>query len=154
MIRESAETTKIRIWCDASAKACQTSTSLSECLETGPSLQNRLWDILIRSRFRPILLSGDIEKAFLQIRIRVPQRDALRFHWVSNLDLYRIEVNRFSRLVFGLTQSPFILESTLKEHFNNKKIVYPELIENIRNHMYVDDLVSGGNILSKVEVVK
>ena len=93
-------------------------------------------------------------KAFLQIRIRVPQRDALRFHWVSNLDLYRIEVIRFSRLVFGLTQSPFILESTLKEHFNNKKIVYPELIENIRNHMYVDDLVSGGNILSKVEVVK
>ena len=119
MIRESAETTKIRIWCDASAEACQTSTSLSECLETGPSLQNRLWDILIRSRFRPILLSGDIEKAFLQIRIRVPQRDALTFHWVSNLDLYRIEVNRFSRLVFGLTQSPFILESTLKEHFNN-----------------------------------
>ena len=149
MIRESAETTK-----KASAKACEISTSLSECLETGRPLQNRLWDILIRSRFRPILPSGDIEKAFLQIRIRVPQRDALRFHWVSNLDLYRIEVNRFSRLVFGLTQSPFILESTLKEHFNNKKIVYPELIENIRNHMYVDDLVSGGNILSKVEVVK
>ena len=149
MIRESAETTK-----KASAKACETSTRLSECLETGRPLQNRLWDILIRSRFRPILLSGDIEKAFLQIRIRVPQRDALRFHWVSNLELYRIEVNRFSRLVFGLTQSPFILESTLKEHFNNKKIVYPELIENIRNHMYVDDLVSGGNILSKVEVVK
>ena len=149
MIRESAETTK-----KASAKAYETSTSLSECLETGRPLQNRLWDILIRSRFRPILLSGDIEKAFLQIRIRVPQRDALRFHWVSNLELYRIEVNRFSRLVFGLTQSPFILESTLKEHFNNKKIVYPELIENIRNHMYVDDLVSGGNILSKVEVVK
>ena len=149
MIRESAETTK-----KASAKACETSTSLSECLETGRPLQNRLWDILIRSRFRPILPSGDIEKAFLQIRIRVPQRDALRFHWVSNLELYRIEVNRFSRLVFGLTQSPFILESTLKEHFNNKKIVYPELIENIRNHMYVDDIVSGGNILSKVEVVK
>ena len=149
MIRESAETTK-----KASAKAYETSTSLSECLETGRPLQNRLWDILIRSRFRPILPSGDIEKAFLQIRIRVPQRDALRFHWVSNLELYRIEVNRFSRLVFGLTQSPFILESTLKEHFNNKKIVYPELIENIRNHMYVDDLVSGGNILSKVKVVK
>ena len=155
MIRESAETTKIRIWCDASAKACQTSTSLSECLETCPPLQNRLWDnILMRSRFRSILLSGDIEKAFLQIRIRVPQRDVLRFHWVSNLDLYRIEVNCFSRVVFGLTQSLFILESTLKEHFNNKKIVYPELFENIRNHMYVDDLVSGGNILSKVEVVK
>ena len=32
--------------------------------------------------------------------------------------------------------------------------MYPELIENIRNNMYVDDLVSGGNILSEVEVIK
>ena len=145
VIRESAEITEIRILYDASAKACQTSTSLNECLETGPLLQNRLWDIIIRSRFRPILLCGDIEKAFLQIRIRESQKDALKFHWVSNLDLNRNEVNRFIRLVFGLTQSPFILEETLKEHFNNYKSVYPELIENKRNDMYVDDLISGGN---------
>ena len=45
------------------------STSLNEYVETGPPLQNRLWDILIRSRFRPIILCGDIEKTFLQIRI-------------------------------------------------------------------------------------
>ena len=32
VIRESAETTKIRIVYDASAKACQTSTSLNECM--------------------------------------------------------------------------------------------------------------------------
>ena len=29
-------------------------------LETGPPLKNRLWDALIHSRFRPILLCGDI----------------------------------------------------------------------------------------------
>ena len=51
-------------------------------------------------------------------------------------------------------QSPLILEGTLKEHFNNYKFVYPELIENIRNDIYVDDLVSGGNILNEVEVIK
>ena len=49
VIRESAETIKIRIVYDASAKACQTSTNLNECLETGPPLQNQLWDILMRS---------------------------------------------------------------------------------------------------------
>ena len=53
-----------------------------------------------------------------------------------------------------LWQSPFILEGTLKEHFNSYKSVYPELIENIRNAMYVDDLVSRGNTLSEVEVIK
>ena len=46
MIRESAETTKIRIVYDASAKPNKDSVSLNECLETGPPLQNSLWDIL------------------------------------------------------------------------------------------------------------
>ena len=32
--------------------------------------------------------------------------------------------------------------------------MYPELTENVRNDMYVDDLVSGGNTLSEVEVIK
>ena len=64
VMTESAETTKIRIVYDASAKACQISTSLKKCVETRPPLQNRLWDILICSIFRPILLCGDIEKAF------------------------------------------------------------------------------------------
>ena len=45
----------------------------------------------------------------------------------------------------------FILKGTLKDHFNNYKSVYPELIENIRNDMYVDDLNSRGNFLSEVE---
>ena len=54
--REPTETTKMIIVFNASAKVCQTSTSLNECLETDPPLQNRLWNILIRSRFRTILL--------------------------------------------------------------------------------------------------
>ena len=46
MTRESAETTKIRIVYDASAKPNKDSVSLNESLETGPPLQNSLWDIL------------------------------------------------------------------------------------------------------------
>ena len=53
-------------------------------------------------------------------------------------------------LDFGFTQSPFIFKGTLTEHFNNYKSVYPKLIENIRNDMYVDDLLSRQNILNEV----
>ena len=42
VIRESAETAKLRIVYDASTKGCQTSSSLSECLGTVPPLQNQL----------------------------------------------------------------------------------------------------------------
>ena len=154
VIRESAETTKIRIVYDASTKPNKDSVSLNECLETSPLLQNSLWDILIRSRFRPILLCGDIEKVFLQIRIQESERDVLRFHWVKNSDPSVIEINRFTRLVFGLTQSPFILEGTLKEHFQYYINEYPTLIEAISEDMYVDDLVSGSNTIEEVEVIK
>ena len=154
VIQESAETTKIRIVYDASAKPIKDSVSLNECLETGPPLQNSLWDILIRSRFRPILLCGDIEKAFLQIRIRESERDVLRFHWVKNSDPSVIEINRFTRLVFGLTQSPFILEGTLKAHFQYYVNKYPTLNEAISEDMYLDDFVSGINTIEEVEVIK
>ena len=40
VIRESAESTKLRIVFDASAKENSGSASLNDCLETGPALQN------------------------------------------------------------------------------------------------------------------
>ena len=153
-IRESAETTKIRIFYDASAKPNKDSVSLNGCQETGPPLQNSLWHILIRSCFRPILLCRDIEKAFLQIRIRESERDVLRFHWVKNSDPSVIEINRFTHLVFGLTQSPLMLKGTLKEHFQYYINEYPIIIEAILEDMHVDDLVSGSNTIKEVEVTK
>ena len=62
VIPESTESTKIGIVYDTSTKPNKDSVYLNECLKTGPPLQNSLSNILIRSRFRPILLCGDIEK--------------------------------------------------------------------------------------------
>ena len=80
VIREFAESTKLRIAYDASAKARKGTVSLNECLETGSPLQNALYDILLRFRMRPIILCGAIQKAFWQIRIRKLERNSLKFH--------------------------------------------------------------------------
>ena len=48
MTQESAETTKIRIVYEASAEPNKDSVSLNDCVETVLSLQNALWDILVR----------------------------------------------------------------------------------------------------------
>ena len=76
-------------------------------------------DILVRSRFKPILLCGNIEKTFLQIRIRECERNVLLFHRVNKYDPNHVEISRCTVLVFGLTQSPFVLEATLKAHLQN-----------------------------------
>ena len=78
----------------------------------------------------------------------------LTFHWVKNSDPNVIEIYRFTRLVFGITQSPFILKGTLKEHFQYYNNEYPTLIEAISEDMYAGDLVSGSNTLEEVEVIK
>ena len=50
VVRETAESTKLRILYDASARAWDGAPSLNECLNNGPPLQNQLWSVLIRGR--------------------------------------------------------------------------------------------------------
>ena len=100
-------TTKLRTVYDASAKASENTVCLNKCLETGPPLQNSLYDILIRPRMRPIILCGDIQKAFWQIRITELERNLLRFHWIKNLDSNIVEINRFTRLVLPARNALF-----------------------------------------------
>ena len=64
VIRESAELTKLRIVYDVSSKASKSTVSLNECLDTSPPLQNSLYDILLRSQMRSIILCGDIQQGF------------------------------------------------------------------------------------------
>ena len=47
VVKESAEKTKTRIVYDASARASSDAQSLKECSNPGPSLQNKLWDVLV-----------------------------------------------------------------------------------------------------------
>ena len=50
-IRKNAESTKMRVVYDASAKSNCSRPSLNECLETGSALQNLLWSVLVRNIF-------------------------------------------------------------------------------------------------------
>ena len=125
------------------------SLSLNDSLETGPMLQNLLWDILVRNRFKPISLCADIQKSFLQIRIRESEQDTLRFRWLRDIRKERIEILRFTRLVFGLNQSPFVLEATLREHLSKYESICPGIENEIMTSMYADDLILGGVLVEK-----
>ena len=61
IIRENLKQPKYgRVVYDAPAKCGQSNVLLKDFLETGPSLKNSLRNVLLRSRFEPILLCGDI----------------------------------------------------------------------------------------------
>ena len=112
VIRESSETTKMRIVYDASARAYDAAPSLNECLESGPPLQNQLWKVLVRGRFNAVVIAGDIQKAFLQVRIHAEDRDALRFHWITREYPEQVRTLRFTRALFFSSEESFSITST------------------------------------------
>ena len=134
--RENAESTKLRIVYDASAKETENQPSLNDCLHPGPPLQNRLWDILVRSRSYPVLLTGDLKKAFLQVRIKEEERDSLRFHWRPP-NSQNTFVYRFTRALFGMTCSPFHLGGVIGQHLETWESRHPELTKEHANGIYV-----------------
>ena len=67
VLRHDKATTKVRIVYDACAKT--SGPSLNNCLHIGPSLHQKVFDILLCFRMWPIATVADIEKAFLMIQV-------------------------------------------------------------------------------------
>ena len=149
----TAATTKMTIVYDVSARATPDSPSLNDCLQSGPALQNRLCDILIQQRGYPVVLAGDIKKAFLQIPIHESERDALRFHWRPS-HLPEVETYRFTRVLFGLAPSPFLLGGVLECHLDAWAKKYPQETEHLRRSFYVNELLSGGQDVQQARTRK
>jgi hypothetical protein len=117
-------------------------------------LQNQLWNVLVRARFHPVLLTGDLKQAFLQVRIHEKDRDALRFHWFKDLQTKTIEVLRFTRALFGLAPSPFLLGGVIQQHLENFRTVDPQIVSEIEKSLYVDDLISSDKNEIEAEQLK
>ena len=151
VVRESAETTKTGIVYDASARAYDSAPSLNDCLEVGPPLHNQLWKVLLRGRFYAVALAGDIRKAFLQVCILERDRDALRFHWLDGKNPLRIRTYRFTRALFGLGPSPFLLGGVIQYRINTCRADHPDTVAGIERELYVDDLITGGGTVQETE---
>ena len=154
VIRDAVETTKLRVVYDASARAYSGAPSLNECLNPGPPLQNKLWSVLVRSRFHPVAVAGDIKQAFLQVRIKEPDRDALRFHWLKDPNSQTVETLRFIRALFGLTPSPFLLGGVIHHLLESCRENYPSTVSEIERSLYVDDLINGGHTKENAKEIK
>ena len=145
VVRKDRATTKVRIVYNGSAKQGDGSLSLNDCLQKGPNLIPKLYEILLWFRWNPVALTADIEKAFLMVGIPKYDRDLLRFLWLKNPNDANstIEQFRFTRLVFGLRSSPTVLGAVISHHLTLHKESHPEVVDLIEKSLYVDDLISG-----------
>ena len=107
----------------------------------------------MRMRFSPVIIARDLKQAFLQVRIKKEERDALRFHW-RNGEHSKLEILRFTRALFGLVPSPFLLGGVIACHLESWEAQMPELVAELRKSLYVDDLISGKPTVEEAQNLK
>ena len=92
-------------------------------------------------------LVGDVEKAVLMVSVAQKDRDALRFLWFDNplSPSPNLVKYRFTRVVFGVSSSPFLLNATIRHHMERYKKMDPTFVAKFLRKIYVDDLTSGAS---------
>ena len=154
VVKETSETTKLRIVYDALAHGRTDAPYLKECLHAGPPLQNELWSVLVRNRLHPVVLAGDLRQAFLLIRMRESKRDALRFYWWADLISTEIITLRFTRALCGLSPSLFLLNGVIKQHVELWHNQLPDVVDEVSKSVNVDDFILGAPTVPDAERLK
>ena len=142
VVREDRDTTKVRIVFDASSKSGD-NPALNDCLYTGPSMILKRPSILSRFRFGNVGIVADIKQAFLNVQVEESYRDLLRFLWFTDYTDpdSEIIVYRFTRLVIGLTSSPYSLAATIYKHLQTliELNIDTDILNKFLADLYVDD---------------
>lgn len=79
-----------------------------------------------------MVVTRDFEKAFLQMRVGPDERDALIFHCLRNLDTREVDTLRFTRALFGLAPSPFLLAGIIEYNLDDWSEKRPEILSEMR----------------------
>eukprot|EP00731_Ephydatia_muelleri_P011218 Em0006g112a len=72
--------------------------------------------------------------------------------WIDNIasSLPKIVILRFTRVVFGITSSPFLLNATLQLHLKKYEMEDPSFVNKFMHSIYVDDVAFGGDSTNEV----
>ena len=119
--------------------------SLNECLNSGPNILSKIFDILLRFRFNFIAILADIKQTFLNVEISNEYRDFLRFLWCENVSSEgdaKLIIYRFLSVAFGVISSPFLLNCTIRHHLSKYLSCDQQFIEKLLEGLYVDDVTS------------
>ncbi|UYV82294.1 hypothetical protein LAZ67_21001626 [Cordylochernes scorpioides] len=142
VFKETNKTTPIRPVYDASCRTVKV-MSLNDCLETGPNLLEHIPNVIIRFRENKIRISADIRKAFQMIEVNPEDRKYLKFIW-SNIG-GSVLTFQHTRVVFGLTSSPFLLGAVIEHHLKSVTDENYYVAQRLLRSFYVDNCLTSLN---------
>ncbi|XP_066585086.1 uncharacterized protein [Prorops nasuta] len=150
VVKEASCTTKLRVVFDASAKD-QEGISLNDLLKIGPTIQNRLVSHLTRFRMHRYIITADIEKMYRQILVHQEDRRFQRVLWRHEGIVRTFQLNT---LTFGVSSSPYLAIRTIQRLAEDERADFPKAAEILKNHLYVDDLLTGANTIEEAREIR
>ncbi|XP_017463462.1 PREDICTED: uncharacterized protein LOC108356871 [Rhagoletis zephyria] len=152
VIKDDSSTTKLRVVFDGSASTTS-GFSLNDLLMAGPTIQPKLFNILIRFRTFPIALTGDICKMYRCVRVTPPDSMLQCILWrespQENFAIYKLDT-----LTYGTKPASFLAIRAMHQLAADESSTYPIGAEIVRRDFYVDDLISGGDSMEEVLNIK
>ncbi|XP_014214634.1 uncharacterized protein LOC106643863 [Copidosoma floridanum] len=146
IIKSSSETTKLRVVFDASAKT-STGISLNEVLLVGPTIQDKIFEQVIKFRAHKYVITADIARMYRQIIVHPDDRKYQRVLWYHNHQIRTYELNT---VTFGVSSAPFLAIRTIQQLANDEASNSPRASKILLRDLYVDDLITGADTLGEI----
>lgn len=150
VIRESSESTRLRVVYDASARSTS-GLSINDLQLVGPTIQDSLFNILVRFRQHKFILSGDIEKMFRQVLLREEDRNLQLILWRDN-ETEPLRILRLNTVTYGFSSASFLTTRCIwqlgEESFDNRTK------EIIQKDFYCDDLLTGADTQEELRCIQ
>lgn len=147
VLKESSTSTKLRVVFDASANSTS-GVSLNNALLVGPTIQDDLYQIILRFRMHRYVITADIEKMYRQVLVHTDDIDYQRIVWRREVKS-PVEHFRLKTVTYGTASAPYLATKSLQQLGEDNKEVFPTASEIIKRDFYVDDLMTGSNDLSE-----
>ncbi|XP_063995623.1 uncharacterized protein LOC135172980 [Diachasmimorpha longicaudata] len=150
VIKESSETTKVQVVFDASAKT-STGISLNDTLLVGPTIQNTIFEQVLRFRVHRYVITADIEKMYRQILVHPEDRQFQKVLWTHHGQLRTFQLNT---VTFGTASAPFLAVRTMQQLARDEAEHFPRASKLLLRDFYVDDFISGADSLDELLTIR
>ena len=133
VIKQSSQTTKVRVVFDGSAKS-STGTSLNETLIVGSTIQDDIVSLILRFRLHVIyVMTGDIEKMYRQFLVRNQDRIYQKIIWRNEEGI--LNTYKLNTVIFGLSAAPFLAIRCLRQLADEEALHFPAASETLKRDL-------------------
>jgi len=148
VIKRDSTSTKLRVVFDASSPTTS-GRSLNDCLMVGPTIQSELFEILVRFRQHPYVLTGDIVKMYRQVMVKPEHRLYQCILWRTDSDQPAMTF-ALNTVTYGVAAAPYLAIRSLRQLAHDSEGKYSRAAMVIARDFYVDDMITGTSSIDEL----